>query len=73
MIGRTLAARLAVGVGDPLVLVKDGDKRTLRIKGVIDAGDASDSLLFINLPLATCRSRKRGSRNRTPFRTRCSR
>lgn len=52
MIGRTLAARLAVGVGDPLVLVKDGDKRTLRIKGVIDAGDASDSLLFINLPLA---------------------
>jgi putative ABC transport system permease protein len=52
MIGRTLAGRLELKVNDTLVLVKDGEKRSLRIKGIIDAGDASDSLLFIGLPLA---------------------
>ncbi|MDR2112491.1 MAG: ABC transporter permease [Candidatus Accumulibacter sp.] len=52
MIGRTLAARLELKVDDTLTLVKDGEKRSLRIKGIIDAGDASDSLLFVSLPLA---------------------
>lgn len=52
MIGRTLASRLELKVNDALTLVKDGEKRSLRVKGIIDAGDASDSLLFISLPLA---------------------
>jgi putative ABC transport system permease protein len=52
MIGRALAGRLELKVNDRLTLVKDGEKRSLRIKGIIDAGDASDSLLFIGLPLA---------------------
>ncbi|KAF7600028.1 MAG: ABC transporter permease [Candidatus Dactylopiibacterium carminicum] len=52
MIGRTLASRLNLAVGDTLSLVKDGQKKALRIKGIVDAGDASDSLLFISLELA---------------------
>ncbi|MDR2128851.1 MAG: ABC transporter permease [Burkholderiaceae bacterium] len=52
MIGRTLAQRLELQVGGTLTLLKDGDRYPLRIKGIIDAGDASDSLLFVNLPLA---------------------
>ncbi|THF61808.1 FtsX-like permease family protein [Pseudothauera nasutitermitis] len=52
MIGRTLAARLNLAVGDSLSLIRDGRKKTLRIKGIIDAGDASDSLLFVGLELA---------------------
>ncbi len=49
MIGRTLAQRLNLSVGDTVTLVREGKKRGFRIKGIIDAGDASDSLLFINL------------------------
>lgn len=52
MIGRTLAQRLNLSVGSSLSLVKNGAKRALRIKGIIDAGDTSDNLLFVNLPLA---------------------
>lgn len=52
MIGRTLAQRLNLSVGSALSLVKNGAKKTLRIKGIVDAGDTSDNLLFANLPLA---------------------
>ncbi len=52
MIGRTLARRLNVNVGDTLTLVKDGTKKSFKIKGIVDAGDASDSLLFVNLQVA---------------------
>ncbi len=49
MIGRTLAQRLNLSVGSTITLVKSGKKRPFKIKGVIDAGDASDNLLFVNL------------------------
>ncbi len=52
MIGRTLAKRLNVKPGDTLSLVKDGARKSLRIKAVVDAGDTSDSLLFVNLAAA---------------------
>lgn len=52
MVGRTLAQRLNLSVGSALFLVKNSEKRSLRIKGIIDAGDTSDNLLFVNLPLA---------------------
>lgn len=49
MIGRTLAQRLNLTIGSSLALIKGNDKRSFKIKGIIDAGDASDSLLFLNL------------------------
>lgn len=52
MIGRKLASRLEVKVGDSLTLVKEGGKATFRIKGILDAGDTSDSLIFMNLQVA---------------------
>lgn len=52
MIGRKLASRLEVGVGDSLTLVKDGAKASFRVKGILDAGDTSDSLIFMNLQVA---------------------
>jgi putative ABC transport system permease protein len=52
MIGQKLAERLEVKLGDVLTLVKDGEKKDLRIKGVIEAGDAADNVLVIGLDAA---------------------
>ena len=52
MIGRKLASRLNVQVGSSLSLVQDGQKLTFNVKGVVDAGDVSDNLLFMNLEVA---------------------
>ncbi|MEN3930334.1 FtsX-like permease family protein [Microvirga sp. W0021] len=52
MIGRTLANRLNIKLGDTLNLVKDRERKALKIKGIIDAGDASDNMVFVNLDLA---------------------
>lgn len=67
MIGRTLAVRLNLAVGDSLSLIRDGRKKTLRIKGIIDAGDASDSLLFVGLELAQDWLDKPGSMSHALF------
>lgn len=52
MIGRKLATRLNVQVGSSLTLVQDGKRLTFNVKGIIDAGDVSDNLLFMNLQVA---------------------
>lgn len=52
MIGRKLATRLNVQVGSSLTLVQDGQRLTFNVKGIIDAGDVSDNLLFMNLQVA---------------------
>lgn len=52
MIGCRLAERLSVKVGDAVMLVSDRERKTLTIKGIIEAGDTADNVLFVNLALA---------------------
>ncbi|KFC96230.1 ABC transporter permease [Leminorella grimontii] len=52
MIGYKLANRLELKVGDTVVLVDGDRKKPLQIKGIVEAGDATDNVLIINLPLA---------------------
>lgn len=52
MIGYKLANRLELKVGDSVVLVDGDQKKKLQIKGIVEAGDATDNVLIINLPLA---------------------
>ncbi|CAI1615858.1 Macrolide export ATP-binding/permease protein MacB [Serratia fonticola] len=52
MIGYKLANRLELKVGDLVVLVEGEQKKKLQIKGIVEAGDATDNVLIINLPLA---------------------
>ncbi|CAI1640049.1 Macrolide export ATP-binding/permease protein MacB [Serratia fonticola] len=52
MIGYKLANRLELKVGDSVVLVEGDQKKKLQIKGIVEAGDATDNVLIINLLLA---------------------
>ena len=52
MIGHKLAQRLDIGLGDAVTLTEGAIKHSLRIKGIVEAGDATDNLLIVNLPLA---------------------
>ncbi len=52
MIGYKLANRLELKLGDTVVLVDGDQKKPLQIKGIVEAGDATDNVLIINLPLA---------------------
>lgn len=52
MMGYKLANRLELKVGDTVVLVDGDRKKPLQIKGIVEAGDATDNVLIINLPLA---------------------
>lgn len=54
MIGRGLARKMELKVGDELNVVNRelGYHTKLRIKGIVETGDASDSYIFVNLSLA---------------------
>ena len=53
MIGKTLAERLHVKVGDNLQLSKNAvEKHSFNIKGIVEAGDATDNMLIINVEFA---------------------
>ena len=53
MIGKTLAERLHVKVGDSLQLSKNAvEKHSFNIKGIIEAGDATDNILIVNVEFA---------------------
>ena len=53
MIGKTLAERLHVKVGDSLQLSKNAvEKHSFNIKGIVEAGDATDNLLLVNVAFA---------------------
>ena len=50
MIGKTLAERLHVKVGDNLQLSKNAvEKHSFNIKGIVEAGDATDNMLIVNV------------------------
>ena len=53
MIGKTLAERLRVKVGDSLQLSKNAvEKHSFNIKGIVEAGDATDNMLIVNVEFA---------------------
>ena len=53
MIGKTLAERLHIKVGDSLQLSKNAvEKHSFNIKGIVEAGDATDNMLIINVEFA---------------------
>ena len=53
MIGKTLAERLHVKVGDNVQLSKNAvEKHSFNIKGIVEAGDATDNMLIVNVEFA---------------------
>ena len=53
MIGKTLAERLHVKVGDSLQLSKNAvEKHSFNIKGIVESGDATDNMLIVNVEFA---------------------
>ena len=49
MIGKTLAERLNLGVGSKLKLSKNSvEKHEFTIKGIVEAGDATDNMLIVS-------------------------
>ena len=53
MIGKALAERLHVKVGDSLQLSKNAvEKHSFNIKGIVEAGDATDNMLIVNVEFA---------------------
>lgn len=61
MIGVKLAERLHVNVGDNVTLIDGSERQRLRIKGIVEAGDATDNMLIVNLELAQKWLQKEGS------------
>ncbi|ABR75019.1 ABC transporter permease [Actinobacillus succinogenes] len=53
MIGKNLAERLNLKVDDKITLTKNSvEKHSLRIKGIVESGDVTDSMLIVNLEFA---------------------
>ncbi|HDR1021525.1 TPA: FtsX-like permease family protein [Pasteurella multocida] len=53
MIGKTLAERLNLKVGDKLTLTKDNnEKHSFNIKAIVESGDATDNMLIVSLEFA---------------------
>ncbi|ATA18497.1 putative ABC transport system permease protein [Gibbsiella quercinecans] len=52
MIGVRLAQRLNLRLGDSVTLVNGSERQRLTIKGIVEAGDATDNMLIVNLDLA---------------------
>lgn len=52
MLGRKLAERLELKPGGTLTLVDGGQRKALRVRGLIEAGDATDNILVVTLGLA---------------------
>lgn len=61
MIGKTLAERLQLNVGDSITLSKNAvEKHRFHIKAIIEAGDATDNMLIVNLEFAQHWLEKKG-------------
>ncbi|MCK3658957.1 hypothetical protein A4G18_09610 [Pasteurellaceae bacterium Pebbles2] len=53
MIGKNLADRLNLKVGDEIILSKTAvEKHKFRIKGIVESGEATDSMLIVNFDFA---------------------
>ena len=64
MIGKTLAERLNLKIGDKLQLSKNSiEKHQFTIKAIVEAGDATDNMLIVNLDFAQNWLEKEGLAN----------
>lgn len=64
MIGKTLAERLHLKVGDSIRLSKNAvEKHSFTIKAIVEAGDATDNMLLVNLAFAQNWLEKEGLAN----------
>ncbi|OOF54856.1 ABC transporter permease [Rodentibacter genomosp. 2] len=64
MIGKTLAERLNLKIGDKLQLSKNAvEKHQFAIKAIVEAGDATDNMLIVNLDFAQNWLEKEGLAN----------
>lgn len=64
MIGKTLAERLHLKIGDKLQLSKNSiEKHQFTIKAIVEAGDATDNMLIVNLDFAQNWLEKKGLAN----------
>ncbi|MDA3131523.1 ABC transporter permease [Atlantibacter subterranea] len=63
MAGVKLAGRLNLKVGDSVTVITDNGKKKLRIKGLVEAGDATDNMLIVNVDLAQTLLHKTGELN----------
>lgn len=64
IIGKSLAERLHLKVGDSLQLSKNAvEKHRFTIKGIVEAGDATDNMLIVNLEFAQNCLEKEGLAN----------
>lgn len=52
MMGKSLADRLSLKVGDSITLAKGFKKHSFKIKAIIEAGDATDNMLVVSLEFA---------------------
>lgn len=61
MIGKSLAERLNLKIGDKLTLTKNNnEKHRFNIKAIIESGDATDNMLIVSLEFAQTWLDKRG-------------
>ena len=63
MVGIKLAERLNLKVGDSVTIIGDEGKKALRVKGLVEAGDATDNMLIVNVDLAQRLLNKPGELN----------
>lgn len=64
MIGKTLAERLHLKVGDSIQLSKNAvEKHQFTVKAIVEAGDATDNMLLVNLAFAQNWLEKEGLAN----------
>lgn len=63
MVGIKLAERLNLKVGDSVTIIGDEGKKALRVKGLLEAGDATDNMLIVNVDLAQRLLNKPGELN----------
>lgn len=52
MIGKSLAQRLNLNLGDKITLNKGSEKHHFTIKAIVESGDATDNMLIVNLEFA---------------------
>ncbi|MFU2088686.1 ABC transporter permease [Avibacterium avium] len=52
MIGKSLAQRLNLNLGDKITLNKGAEKHHFAIKAIVESGDATDNMLIVNLEFA---------------------
>ena len=52
LVGRNVARQLRIAPGAPIELTYLGQTARLSVAGIVDAGDAEDNQIFVNLPVA---------------------